>query len=646
MRHLITFLILVLLPLISHAQKAPIKFGEVSVEDLKMTIYDKDSSASAVILVDYGEAYLTINSNTVSMTIDRHVRIKILKKEGLDWGDVSILLRQSGTTEERVSSLKASTYNLVNGKITESKLDKSGIFKEKFNRSFNQQKFTMPDVKEGSVLEYNYKIYSEFWTNFPNWEFQHTIPTKWSEYWAMIPDFFTYEKYMQGYLQVTNYEVKDKINSGYNVKAHHWVVTDAPAFEEEPYMTTADDYISKINFALSYVNLPGQPTQEIMGSWSKLNEELTGSEDFGKVIDKSGFLKETAASITAGITDPLKKIEAIHRYVVSTIEWDGTEDFYPGDLRKIVEKKKGTSGDINVLLAAILDKANIQVDMVLLSTRSHGFIRQNYPMSRQFNYVVCAARVEDKVLLLDATEKYLPYTILPERCLNGQGLVISKTHHGWINLEPKAKEKTIVNADLKLDNQGEIAATVTFTSEGYDAFNMRKEYYTKGEETYTKDFLNENGWTASKSEYQNLKQFDKTANQIHVITLPDHASMAGDAIYLNPIIANQIKQNPFKQDKRVYPIDYGVPTEEIYMCKIVIPDGFEVDEIPQSKVLALPQNGGRYLYNISRAGNIINLTSIFQINRSIFSQVDYPNLREFYNQIVAKQAEQIVLKKH
>jgi len=41
----------------------------------------------------------------------------------------------------------------------------------------------------------------------------------------------------------------------------------------------------------------------------------------------------------------------------------------------------------------------------------------------------------------------------------------------------------------------------------------------------------------------------------------------------------------------------------------------------------------------------LSITSSLNINRSLFSQVEYPNLREFYNVMVAKQAEQIVLKK-
>lgn len=645
MRFCLLLLILNCFVQVADAQKSPVKFGDIPMDDLKMTIYSKDSSAAAVVLVDYGEAYLNVSTNTVQMTIERHTRIKILNKAGLSWGDVSILLRQSGSNEERVTNLKASTYNLIDGKIVESKLDKKGIFKEKYNRSFNQQKFTMPDVKEGSVIEYSYNISSEFWTLFPNWRFQRTIPTQWSEYWAMIPDFFHFEKYMQGYLPVAINEVKPSNAGGLSVKAHHWVVKDAPAFKEEPFMTSEEDFISRINFALSYVSFPGEPTQEIMGSWAKLNKDLLEDEDFGRVIDKSGFLKEITASITAGITDPLKKIEALHRYVANTIEWDGTEDYYPGDLKKILEKKKGTSGDINVLLASMLDKAGISVDMVLLSTRSHGFIRQSYPMTRQFNYIVCAARVDGKVILLDATNKHLPYTILPDRCLNGQGLVISKTNHGWIDIEPKAKAKTLVNASLKVGADAEITGSVIVSDEGYNAPYVRKNYSVKGEEEFTKEVKTETRWSISKSEYKNVDEVDKPFQQIHEVVISEHASAMGDAIYLNPMLMNQIKENPFKEDTRTYPIDYGAPSEKVYMCKIEIPEGYKVDELPQSKVLALPQNGGRFLYNMTQNGNIINLTCMFNINKSLFAQTEYPILREFYNQVVAKEAEQIVLKK-
>jgi hypothetical protein len=631
----------------SSAQKSPVKFGEISIEDMTMKSYPNDTSAAAVVLVDYGEAYIQITSISAAMTFERHVRIKVLKKEGTEWANAIIPLFQAGSREEKVSQLKASTFNLDKGKIVETKLDKDGIFREKFNRNIIHHKFTFPDVKEGSVIEYSYKITSDFFANFPNWQFQQKIPTRLSEYWAIIPDFFIFEKYMQGYVPVSNYEVKPLNYTGYNAKGHHYISQNVPAFKEEPHMTSETDYVSKVNFALSHINFPNQPVQEIMGSWEKLNTNLLEDEDFYGAIKGSGFLKSITEEVTKGIEDPMEKISAIHTYVKSNIEWDGYKDFYAGNLRKILEQKKGSSGDINLMLASMLQKAGFQVDMVLLSTRDHGFVREQFPMTRQFNYTVCEVRLNDKTILLDATEKHLPVNVLPERCLNGRGLVISKSHHRWIPLDTKTKAKTLVSALIELDESGLLKSKLEFTRDGYDANKMRKAFLAKGQETYVKDFLGSKDWKLANTNFENISEITLPAKETYEVEIPDHASVAGDNIYFNPFLTAQIEMNPYKAESRVYPVDYGSLVEQVYHCRIKVPEGYTIEEAPESKIMTLPGNAARYIYNIAAGplGDWITITSSFQINRNIFLQQDYPNLREFYNQVVAKQAEQIVLKK-
>lgn len=610
-----------------------------------MTSYDKDTSAAAVVLSDYGEAYIRISSITAALYFERHVRIKILKKDGLEWADVEIPLYHSGSSEERVTKLKATTYNLEGGKIVETPITKDGVFREKFNRNFNLQKFTFPNVKEGSVIEYSYTISSEFLTNFPNWQFQYDIPVRWSEYWALFPDFFIFEKYMQGYLSASSYEVKNKAEDGYQVNGHHWISKNVPAFKAEPFMTCEDDYVSKMNFALSYINFPNQPVKEVMGTWTKLNESLLESESFGRAVTGSGFLKKKAEEITAGISDPEKKVAAIYYYVKNSIEWDGTKDKYVDNLKKVVEDKKGTAADINIILASMLEKVNIPVDMVLISTRDHGFVRTPYPMEEQFNYVICAARVNGKTLLLDATDKFLPMNVLPERCLNGQGLVISKTNHGWINIEPTAKARTAVNADFILSEEGELKGKVNYVCEGYDAQKIRQHYFAKGEQEYVKEFMSGKTWDLEKSEFQNLKDVDQRVIQEHELIINEQATVAGNVIYFNPLFGEQEKENLFKLETREYPVDFGKPMEKIIMCKVVLPEGYTVDELPKPKIIMLPDRAGKYTYNATLTDNTLNIISVMQINKSMFVQEEYGNLREFYNQLIAKQSEQIVLKK-
>jgi Transglutaminase-like superfamily len=460
----------------------------------------------------------------------------------------------------------------------------------------------------------------------------------------MIPEVFVYEKYMQGYIPVSNYEEKVMTYFGEPVKGYHYTSMNVPAFKEEPFITTEDDYISRMNFALSYINRTTH-MEEVMGTWTKFNTDLLEDDAFGKVINGSGFLKDKTEELTAGITDPLQKIAVISDYIKKNVEYDGDEDFLADPLKKILERKKGTVGDVNLLFASMLQKAGLETDMVLLSTRDHGIVRKQYPMRKQFNYAICAVRLADKVMLVDATEKYLPYDVLPARCINGQGLVISLKNHGWIDIVTKTKAKTAVNTEMVMDDNGELKGTLQYARDGYDAQRMRESYQKEGQEKYVADFIKTKQWKVEKSEFADVAEIAKQPKETHVVSINDRSTVAGDIIYLNPFVTSQIEENPFKSETRIYPVDFGNMTERIYICKIVIPEGYAVDELPKSKVIALPANAAKYLYNSVQIGNAVNITSTFQINRSSFSQAEYPNLKEFYNQVVAKQAEQIVVKK-
>jgi hypothetical protein len=632
--------------LVASAQKSPIKFGDIPMEDMKMTIYDKDSSAAAVVLVDFGIAFVNNVNDDIQLNFDRHTRIKILTKEGLEWANAVIPIYHSGGGEERITNFKASAYNLEGGKIVESKLTKDGIFKDRVDKYNDIQKFTLPNVKVGTVLEYSFHKTSEFYTNFPNWQFQQTIPTRHSEYWAMMPHGFNYEKYMQGFVQNINYEAKHDLNYfSVLVTGYHYSSDNVPAFKDEPFMTSRNDLISRLNFAFSYINYRNY-TDENRGTWLKVNEDLLKSDAFGEALKSSGFLQAKVDEITSGITDPMKKISVISDYVKQNVEYNGDMDYLADPFKKVLEKKKGTSGDINLLLGAMLQKAGLETDMVMISTRDHGFIRPQYPTIRQFNYVICAVRLPDrKTILLDATEKLLPYDILPDRCLNGTGLVISASHHGWIDITTRGKAKTVVTATMKLDAEGELKGRILYSRDGFDAQQMREVYKKEGEKSYVQAVASGKLWQIEKTEFQDLDDVSKQAKEAHDVTISEHITAAGGVMYVNPFVTSQIDQNPFKSDVREYPIDFGSQQEQVYLLQLTLPEGYGVDALPATKIFALPQNAAKYVYSATQVGNAINLSSTFQINRNVFNHADYPLLREFYNQVVAKQAEQIVLKK-
>ncbi|MDP4265231.1 MAG: DUF3857 domain-containing protein, partial [Bacteroidota bacterium] len=184
------------------SQESPnVKYGKITASDLAKKSYEADTGASAVVLYEIGNTKIKGNSKGwFSLEFTTHRRIHILNKNGFDQATVEIPLYTAGEDEEKLDELKAVTYNLENGKVSESKLDKNSLFKEKKNKNLIIQKFTMPGVKEGSVIEYEYKITSDFLFNLQPWAFQGTIPRLWSEYKLALPQFLNYILIAQGNL--------------------------------------------------------------------------------------------------------------------------------------------------------------------------------------------------------------------------------------------------------------------------------------------------------------------------------------------------------------------------------------------------------------------------------------------------------------
>jgi transglutaminase-like putative cysteine protease len=656
------------------AQKDPIKFGSVPIEEVKMTTYAPDSTAEAVILTDFGESSLVYTtSDGFVLNFERTTRIKILSKDGLKWGDFEIPLYHEGSADEKLSGLKGVTYNLEQGKVVESKLKSDAIFREKADANFDIVKVTLPNVKVGSVIEITYKVTSDFLFNLQDWEFQTTIPAVWSEYRTRIPEYFSYDKYTQGYLSPAINESTSSPNSitittsersggtslrdaavrttydhdkyDFQENRLRLVYKDVPAFKEEPYITTYKDYISKINFELAYTKYPNQPIKPIMGSWEEVNKKFDESEDFGAVVRGNNFLKKTVEEITAGITAPEQKVGAIHNYVRNNFAWDGySRRYVTTTLRKVFDEKKGTSADINLLMASMLEKAGIEVYPVLLSTRDHGFVRETIPISSQFNYVICQASVGGKIVLLDATDKLLPIGTLPSRTLNGNGFVVSNKGYSWVPLQSPGRSRFITNTELAL-TESDLKGKVKFELTGYEAQAWRKRYMGKGEAEHLKELQEKYQMEVEKSEFTNLKELQDPFKESHDVVIHDQVTASGDMLYFNPLLTLRVDENPFKSESRSYPVNYGSGFENLVISKFTLPEGYAVEEIPRSKVFALPNNAGKFTYSVSQTGNAIQVVSNLQINRSLFIQDEYLNLREFYNQVVAKHAEQVVLKK-
>lgn len=653
----------------SSAQKPPIKFGDVSLEEVKMSQYALDSAATAVVLCDYGESDLKYDQNQgFYLTFDRITRIKILTRDGYDHANFRIPL-YTGQHEyrEKLSGLKVVTYNLVDGKIKETKVSNNAVFQEAYNENYDIVKVAAADVREGSVVEITYKITTAYIHNLQDWAFQWTIPVVWSEYRAHVPDFFHYERYMQGYITAHTHEEKyipkaimlnakyrdprggtsfDQERIDYKEYYLRLAAKDVPAFREEPYITTHEDFVSKINFELAYVKFPNKPIEPVLGTWEEINKKLWEHSDFGGQLKGNAFLGKIVETITAGAPTPEAKIAAIHDYVRRSVEWNGRNRiFAQSSLKKVLDEGKGSSADINLIMASMLAKAGFTVHPVILSTRDNGFIREAFPLLSQFNYTACVITVDGKNLILDATQKSLPPGVLPRNCLNGRGFVISGQGGSWIELNPTVKSRSIVSAELHFDEEGEAVYSLERVMEGYYAYESRASYLNNGEEAYVKSLLAGRAWSIKEKSFEDPRDITKPFREKYEIVAEDEMEGTGDVLYIDPMLMNAERENPFKLEERQYPVDFGNPFEKILAFKLKVPPGYQIEEMPEGKVIMLPGNTARYAFNTTLTGDVLTVTSILSINKAIYTQVEYPNLREFFNQVVATQSGQIILKK-
>ncbi|MFL5774416.1 MAG: DUF3857 and transglutaminase domain-containing protein, partial [Flavisolibacter sp.] len=420
---ILSLLFLSIVGLFASAQDASpfTKFGKITPEQLQKKIYSIDSNANAVVLSDIGNTAIEGNSKGwFSITFTRHRVVHILNKGGYDASNVEIPLYNNGQDEEKLDNIKAVTYNLENGKVVETKLDKSSVFKEKVSKSKTLRKFTMPNVKEGSIIEFEYTVISDYIDNLDTWHFQEDIPVLWSEYKLSVPQFFTYAFLSHGYHGMYINDRKDKQSTFVvmdtrttgssdrtsftaGVTDWRWAMINLPAIKEESFASALKNHISSIEFQLASYNYPLTP-KDFRSTWPGLISELNKSDYFGADLNRdNNWMKDELKPVIAGSKNSEDKAKKIYEYVRDNFNCTSFNGLgMTQTLKNVYKAKKGNVAEVNLVLTAMLKNAGFQADPVILSTSDHGYALELYPMITSFNYVVTKLNIDGTEYFLDA----------------------------------------------------------------------------------------------------------------------------------------------------------------------------------------------------------------------------------------------------
>lgn len=662
-------ILLVLFPIFVLAQK--FELGNVTIEELKEKVHPTDSTAVAAILFTKGKSYFEFVENSHFILITEvETKIKIYKKEGYEWANNEVSYYIGGHDDESVQFSKAFTYNLVNGKIEKTKLNSENEFKEVVNKYWETKKISMPNVKEGSIIEFKYIVKTPYYSNLHDWKFQSTIPVNYSEYITNIPEYYTYNYFSRGAINITveksdrsrtiniydkelaargaNISYQNTSSSvGYTDNITKMYVSNVPAFKIEPFTNNINNYMSCIEYELASTKFPNSEIKFFSESWEDVTKNIYKNEQFGLELEKNNYFETDLNQILSDKSlDSSKKIEKILEFVKSNVKWNEYNSItVDKGVVKAYKEKTGNTAEVNFVLISMLRKAGFDANPVVLTTRSKPI--NLFPSRTAFNYVICGIEIDNDVILLDATDKNSKVDVLPTRALNYIGRIIRENGtSSQIDLSPKkpAKENTMVFA--LIDDKGNVKGTIKEQLSERAAFVFRDKNGTVSDENYL-DKLEKEYPGFEISDYKIVNKLDPhlPISKEYQFANTNASEIINDKIYFKPLMNFGISENPFKLETRDYPVDFIAPFHDSYTMSYTLPVGYMVESLPAQLNLQMIDNLGSFSYLIADNVENVQIVCNFKINSPLISAEYYDVLKEFFNQVQLKMNEKIIIKK-
>ncbi|BAX79597.1 DUF3857 and transglutaminase domain-containing protein [Labilibaculum antarcticum] len=619
-----------------NAQK--IRYGKISKDEFALEECSYEKDASAVIL----SRTCTVDLSYTAIRYFYHVRIKILKEEGFDQANIKLSYYRKDQLEN-ISGVKGQTINLSDrGKSEVSEISKKSIFDVDVNENYGEVRFTMPNVKVGSIIEYQYKTSSHFYSYLDTWYFQDEIPTFYSSLKVNMPETFRYNLVMFG----------SRIQGKYpDSKENEWILTNLLSIKEEAYVNGYHDFVEQIRFQLA-----GYYTREesIRGGSPKFVNSMMTYENLAKeyieriqFLGRKGFAKKQLETILDGNENNWEKIEKIYDFVRTKVKWNGEYRIYPvKSAPNILEEKEGTNSEINFLLVLLLREAGLECNPALARTNTRGLIQKDYPLLSQFDQVFACVELYGKQHFLNATSSYRPYGLLAEEDLNFHAFVLRKEKPYWAKIVPNDKNHEDIIITYDYSDLLKPTCSLKLRETGYFAANSRKELAESGSETWMSDLfdLEKFDFQVDSLQFKNEENVNLSLQMECNLKLEDGLDEDTEFKYIS-LFKNKDLKNPFLKETRQYRIDYNYPRTKTYMVKFILPDGYQFEDYPKGKSIALPEDSGSFKLSSQLLGKELTVRTSFSINVVAFTKEYYEVLREFYSKMIDTMGAQVIIRK-
>ncbi len=629
----------------------PDNFGELTPFEQQISSYDKDSTANAVILYERGDNYFKVINRKIRLIKEYHGKIKIFNDKAFDLGTIRIQLYHNNNASEKLVTIKGITHN----GSRQHRVLPNEIFTSDLSERWKEKKFTFPKLQPGSILEYTYTIETPFDFNLTGWNFQNSVPVLYSEFNAKIPGNWVYNRSLTGPFKLDVNEATIKKHCFHvegmpldaDCEVLKYVMKDIPAFKiDKDYMLGASNYRASIDFELSEYKSFDGTTKKFTKSWKDVDREFRSDKDVGRQLTKKGFFEKNVPEKLLVEGDALTKAKNIFNFVQQHFTWNEEMGIYgKARVKEAFEEKKGSVSEINMSLINLLNAAGIKTNLMLLSTRKRGLPKKVHPVMSDFNYCIAKVEIDGKDFLLDATDKYVAFGMLPFRALNHYGRVMDfKNESYWHDIHPERNNRHQVRAQLKFDVEKKKGYGIfDVINMGYNATNTREilDQYSEDEYLDTIEEDIEGDFSITSYRIRRDSNTDTKVSERFEFELEN--VLNGEMVYLNPFLIRFFEKNPFLLDERHYPVDFGYPRQYKYSINISIPEGYQIHELPEKQAVQLGDKMVVFKFFHKEGANQIGFTFDLTLNSSHIKAENYQGLKDVFKHVTDIQSNALVV---
>ncbi|MBQ0057838.1 MAG: DUF3857 domain-containing protein [Bacteroidales bacterium] len=649
-----------------------IKLGNPTNEELSLVSYDEDPDAEAICLYHGTTVDFRLTDQGLKAEYHYKIRIKVLKPEGVDWGNAEIIYYNSSksTNKETVTGVKGTSYNLENGKVVKSKLNSDLKSDEMLNNHNHVYKFSLPNVKVGSVIEYEYRIESDFFHLIRDWYAQMSIPVRYAEFVITVPEFLKFSKLMTGVYPMEHKFTSSKYpvttSNGQvllNADIEEYWAENLPKMVKEDYIHSINDYKSHIIYDLEMLCFPGSRVQNFNNSWTNVDKMLLEDDKFGDLfkmknpmpefgvflsIDEINDKKtEKAGEITlidlSACGNTKEKVEVLRRAMRKKIKWNGKYGIYGMNTRQMLKESSVNAAALNFALMAILRDAGIQAVPVVLSRRSQGRISSAHAEIGALNAMVLQVRDGDQTFYVDAANDDFPVGTLHPDLLVEYARVVAPNRFEWVDISKCCKANVMQFVNATLDEDGNLNGMLMRRHRGILCGVSRNNYNNKKDSLTHVEKLAAN-LDCEITDYRVGDFASSAETYTDSIFFTKQVDADGESIYINPYLFVDMK-SPFKTATRELPIECDCMVGEKHSIKIQIPEGYVAESCPKPISLRLEDGKTSCKIVTQVTPEEINVSISYNRDTMFYDTATFENLRSFWTTIEDACNSIIVLKK-